>query len=166
MRRAMPTMFTPASYKQRWGPIIHKLIIKATHLQFSIALWFRKQIKVTAHHDCYHQDPAQIDLQDFLRLFLNHRPARGEDTAQLEKVFKVKQMSSSMNSRRSFLCKSKIFLWFSYPFLLLRQIFLLRRYVNRWLERTKLKTQLRCPRSPGRNQAHEHMTQMNTQCFF
>merc|ERR1712105_390999 len=28
-------------------------------------------------------------MQDFLRLFLNHRPARGEDTAQLEKVFKV-----------------------------------------------------------------------------
>ena len=37
-----------------------------------------------------HQPPChQIGLQDFLRLFLNHRPARGEDTAQLEKVFKV-----------------------------------------------------------------------------
>ena len=32
---------------------------------------------------------TQIALQEFLHLFLNHRPAKGEDTVQLEKVFKV-----------------------------------------------------------------------------
>ena len=43
---------------------------------------------------------AQIGLQEFLRLFLNHRPARGEDTAQLEKVFKV-QFSFLENTKRA-----------------------------------------------------------------
>ena len=32
---------------------------------------------------------THIALPDFLKLFLNHRPVKGEDTAQLEKVFKV-----------------------------------------------------------------------------
>ena len=44
----------------------------------------------THTHNPHQRQCHQIGLEDFLRLFLNHRPARGEDTAQLEKVFKVK----------------------------------------------------------------------------
>ena len=54
---------------------------------------------------------AQIGLQEFLRLFLNHRPARGEDTAQLEKVFKV-QFLFLENTKRA-ACLSKQL--FRYP---------------------------------------------------
>ena len=32
---------------------------------------------------------TEIVLEDFFKLFLNHKPARGEDISELEKVFKI-----------------------------------------------------------------------------